>query len=156
MTISIRKTCLLVYTLRIKYNDIFSVATDQQSTQDRLRVFAGDAFHITIRGQCMLPCLEDGQRVPVIQSSLYLPGDIIVFEDKFGQVLAHRLLGAFLRGGRIHFLTQADNAAGVDAAIHTRQIIGKIRQPVSLAKRLFSIGRFVRHAGKWMAVHAVR
>lgn len=104
----------------------------------------------------MSPCLEDGQHVPVIQSSLYLPGDIIVFQDKFGQVLAHRLLGTFRRGGSIHFLTQADNAPGVDTAICKEQIIGKIRKPVPPGKRLFSIGRFVRHAGKWMASHAVR
>jgi hypothetical protein len=104
----------------------------------------------------MQPVLEDGQRVPITQSSLYLPGDIIVFEDKFGQVLAHRLLGIFFRKGEIHFLTQADNATGVDAPVCKRQIIGKIRQPISPGKRLSSVGRFLRHAGKWLAVHAVR
>ncbi len=104
----------------------------------------------------MQPALQDGQRVSVMRSSVYFPGEIIVFEDTFGQVLAHRLLGAFLRGGCIHFLTQADNAPGVDTPICKEQIIGKIRQPVSLGKRMASIGRFVRHAGKWMVVHAVR
>ncbi|WP_456408249.1 S24/S26 family peptidase [Thiolapillus sp.] len=104
----------------------------------------------------MTPILEDSQHVPVKQSKLYLPGDILVFQDQFGQVLAHRLLGCFLRQGKICFLTQADNAPGVDAGIYKRQIIGKVQQAVAPVKRLTSVVRFVQHASKWMAARVVR
>ncbi len=104
----------------------------------------------------MVPALNDGQQAPVRQSHLYIPGDIIVFESKFGQILSHRLLGYYFRHGKFHFLTQADNAPDVDAGISRQQIIGKIQLPVSFHRRLFSLGQFLRYTNKWMMARAVR
>ncbi len=104
----------------------------------------------------MAPALDDDQQAPLRQSFLYLPGDIIVFETEFGQMLAHRLLGYYFRHGKLHFLTQADNAPGVDSGISRQQIIGKIQLPVSIHQRLFSLGRFLRYTSKWVMARAVR
>ena len=104
----------------------------------------------------MAPVLENGQRVTVRSLSLYVPGDIIVFSDDFGQLLAHRLLGIYLKKGTVHYLTQADNAPRADKGITRRQIVGKITRPVSLSKRLYAMGRFMYFTGKWITARAIR
>ena len=104
----------------------------------------------------MAPVLENGQRVTVRSSSLYIPGDIIVFSDDFGQLLAHRLLGIYLKKGSVRYLTQADNAACADKGVTRQQIVGKILHPVPLSKRLHSIGRFLHFIGKWITARAIR
>ncbi|WP_456412275.1 S24/S26 family peptidase [Thiolapillus sp.] len=130
--------------------------TKQRNPASKLRAFTGVSFRFTIKGTCMAPVLDDGQQALVRRSFLYLPGDIIVFETHCGEMLAHRLLGYYLRRGKLHFLTQADNAPTADRGISRRQIIGKIQHPVSFSKRLFSLGRFLRYTGKWTTDRAVR
>jgi len=104
----------------------------------------------------MAPALGNGQLALVRESFLYIPGDIIVFEADFGQTLAHRLLGYYLRQGKLHFLTQADNASDVDRGISRQQIIGKIQCPVTFKKRLFSLRRFLQYAHKQLIIHEFR
>ncbi len=104
----------------------------------------------------MAPVLGNGQLAPVRESFLYMPGDIIVFEADFGQMLVHRLLGYYLRRGKLHFLTQADNASGVDRGISRQRIIGKIQSPVTFKKRLFSLMRFLRYIYKILIIREFR
>ena len=132
------------------------MTTHQQDTIRKLQCLAPASFQIRIDGQCMAPALEDGKRVPVRASSQYWPGDILVFVDDFGQVLAHRLLGVYLNKEGVYYLTQADNAQGADKGIARQQIIGKIMLPVPPTKRLHSIGRLLKFSGKWIIARAIR
>ena len=104
----------------------------------------------------MHPCLTDGSRVLVEPAAMYLPGDILVFETYFGEILSHRLIGLYLRRKKLYYLTQADNAPNADRGIEKNKILGKVRVDVPLMTRLRSFARFIKYTGKWVVRHGVR
>jgi SOS-response transcriptional repressor LexA len=104
----------------------------------------------------MHPVLLDGMHVSVRPSNLYIPGDIIVFEADFGEILSHRLIGLYRRKGKVYFLTQADNASNADRRIEKDRILGKVQIGIPLTTRLLSGGRFIRFTGKWILHRAIR
>jgi signal peptidase I len=56
-----------------------------------------DELKIPIRGTSMLPTLREGDQVLMRQARFYWPGQILVFVDRHGQILCHRLM-AIARG----------------------------------------------------------
>ncbi len=113
-------------------------------------VASAESLHIRINGLCMMPLIKDGAKVKIRNQRHYLPGDILVKRVANGQLVAHRLLGAYPRKGSLYYITRADNAQQEDGAVALGQIIGRVSggecMPeafhIPLAIRLKSAGRF--------------
>lgn len=89
-------------------------------------VASAESLHIRINGLCMMPLIKDGAKVKIRNQRHYLPGDILVKRVANGQLVAHRLLGAYPRKGSLYYITRADNAQQEDGAVALGQIIGRV------------------------------
>ncbi|BAO43704.1 S24 family peptidase [Thiolapillus brandeum] len=125
-------------------------------TLENLKAFSGETLHIRIKGHCMAPMLEDGQKVEVKRARSYRAGDILVFADNRGNLIAHRMLGSFRRAGERRYLTRADNSRNPDASISREQILGKLSQHVSPRQRLHCRTGFVVYAATWLWKRGIR
>jgi hypothetical protein len=114
---------------------------------DALRQLALESIPIRIRGQCMSPPLRAGSLVRVRRQRGYWPGDILVYRNREGILLAHRLLGYYRRQGRWRLLIQADSARRPDAGAHLEQVLGKaLGVRVPWWQRLRAVGRYLSFA----------
>lgn len=107
---------------------------------------------VTVKGECMAPWIESEARVDITPARFYWPGDVVVALSKDSRYLVHRVIGGYLRSGKLKLLIQADSAFRPDAAILPGDILGKVtgglchRHAVSvpLSHRLKALLRFVR------------
>lgn len=84
---------------------------------------------VCIQGHCMSPAIHHRQRVPVELHAHPRPGDIVVFADHEGRLLAHRLLVRYRRRRRAMVLTAADHASRIDTAVPAHHVVGVVRDP---------------------------
>jgi hypothetical protein len=91
----------------------------------------GGEFEITISGLCMEPVLRSGDKVKVEAASWYFPGDIIVFAEPGGRLVAHRLLGTTLTSKGWRHMTRPDNGHRIDALHHASHVMGKLTGNIS-------------------------
>lgn len=100
---------------------------------------------VTIRGDCMAPLLNNGDRVMIKNSRIYLPGDILVYCNNNGDLVSHRMLGYYFWKGAWRLLIKADNAIQPDGGVAASHTLGKVlNQKPGLGMRLRSLGFFVR------------
>ena len=95
---------------------------------------------VVLRGHCMEPFLRSGDEVEVHSKRLYLPGDVIVFRTRTGELAAHRVLGWRPAG----VITKGDHCDLHDAPVARAEIIGAVEVPVSLGERLRAIRGLLR------------
>lgn len=115
---------------------------------------ASRPLSLRIQGSCMAPLLKDGARVRIRSRRVYLPGDVLVFRSRQGQVFVHRFLGCFFRRGSLRYVTRADTASHPDCSVEHCHIIGRVCggevspqvSSVPLAQRLRSLGHFFAYA----------
>lgn len=115
---------------------------------------AQDPLELRVKGDCMTPLIADGDRVRVAPRRCYVPGDILVFRGRSGQLVSHRLLGWYLERGRLRLLTQADRAPLHDAPLSPRQVLGRLvggacrpeAVRIPIRHRLRAFARFLAHA----------
>lgn len=101
---------------------------------------------ITINGDCMAPFLNDGDRVMIKKSRFYLPGDILVYCNNSGTLVAHRMLGYYYWKGEWRLLIKADNAVRPDGGVPTNHVLGKVfDNPTEIRLRLRSSIAFVNY-----------
>lgn len=81
---------------------------------------------VTIRGECMMPLLNDGDQVMIKKSRFYIPGDILVYCDSSGDLISHRMLGYYFWKGEWRLLIKADNAFQPDGGVSTNRVLGKV------------------------------
>jgi hypothetical protein len=86
---------------------------------------------VDVRGSCMAPRIADGQRVRVVSSRIYWPGDILAFQSGDGRLRVHRLLG-YAPGGLV---TRGDHCPCHDGAVPAVRILGRVAERVRLADR---------------------
>lgn len=94
----------------------------------------------------MLPCVRDGARLDLAPSRVHLPGDILVFADRQGRLVAHRFLGPYVRGGRLRLLLKGDAAPGPDEGVEPAAVVGRLAADVRVRERWFAVVDYVRHA----------
>lgn len=112
-----------------------------------LRQVAEEGVEVRISGGCMRPFLWDGDRVRVVRTRLWWPGDVLIFRDHKGCMLAHRLLGFYQRNGHWKLLTQADSARRPDCSVFPEQVLGKaVDVPVTVSRRIRALGRYLHFA----------
>jgi hypothetical protein len=92
-----------------------------------------------VRGECMEPHLLDGDRVEIVRRRAYWPGDVVALFSTDGRFLVHRLFGYRFGRGGILVVTGADRAAGFDAPVPVREVLGRVES---------------RECGGWVPVRA--
>ena len=114
---------------------------------DALRQLATEALPVRIAGACMHPHVQDGARVRVRAARWYWPGDVVVYRNGQGMLVAHRLLGYYRRQGCWRLLIQADTARRPDQGVPLEQVLGKAAEvKINLRQRLWALSRYLRHA----------
>lgn len=120
-----------------------------------IRQLAGsEMVAVTVKGDCMAPWIKNDSRVQVSPARFFWPGDVVVVLSQHKQYLAHRVIGAYGRFGRVKVLTQADASLRPDTAVAISAILGKVSGglchphvvSVPLHHRLKAMLRFVQFA----------
>jgi hypothetical protein len=93
---------------------------------------------LRIRGACMSPALDDGATITVRARRFYLPGDVIVFRTRAGDLAAHRMLG----WRRAAIVTKGDSCEIHDAPVPADAIIGAAELRVNLGARVKALLAF--------------
>jgi hypothetical protein len=120
-----------------------------------LRHLASEVLAIRVNGRCMQPQLQHGAVVRVRSAPRYWPGDVVVYRNRQGLLLVHRVLGYYRRRGRWQLLIQADGAPGPDQGARPEQILGRVTDVrVTIPRRFWAISRYLRHA--FFAAHGPR
>jgi len=87
----------------------------------------------------MFPFINTGDRITVSPEKNPAIGDYILFK-KNGQMVCHRLVKIFEKGGIRYYQTRGDTHFGLDELILADQILGKVikieREKVSLKRRI--------------------
>ena len=96
----------------------------------------------------MLPGVGDGVRAALARSRIPLPGDILVFSDRQGRLVAHRFLGPYLREGRLRLLLKGDAAPGPDEGVDPAAVVGRLVAEVRMRDRWCAAIEYFRHAAR--------
>jgi len=97
---------------------------------------------VIVHGDCMKPLVADGATVRVRARRFYLPGDVIVFRTRAGDLAAHRVLGWRPRG----LVTKGDHCSEHDAPVGRGDIVGAARVRIAFVDRLRAIVAWTRLA----------
>jgi hypothetical protein len=95
----------------------------------------------------MEPLLRSDEEVQVRARRVYLPGDVIVFRTRAGELAAHRVLGWRPAG----LVTKGDHCQEHDAPVARTEIVGAVDVPVAVVERLRAVGAFFRIALRRLA-----
>ena len=110
---------------------------------------------LTVRGDCMLPRLRDGEQVAVAPARRYWPGDIVAFATPQDRIALHRLLGYRLAAGRLVCVTRGDRSDTPDTPISPALLLGRATPPPPRADRaralLAFLGLILRAARRRLA-----
>ena len=116
-----------------------------QRKAELIGALTNEPIPVTICGDCMEPLLSDGERVMIRKSRFYKPGDILVYCDASGDLIAHRMLGYYYWKGEWRLLIKADNALQPDGGVPTAHILGKVLENnPGFMIRLQSVALFFR------------
>lgn len=114
-------------------------------TLEALRAVSRDTpVPLRIRGGCMTPLMDDGANVAVRARRLYLPGDVLVFRTKAGDLAAHRMLGWRAAG----FVTKGDGCVVHDPPVARAHIVGAVEVRVALRDRVRAVRELARIIGR--------
>jgi hypothetical protein len=106
-----------------------------------LRELARDAeSSVVVRGGCMEPLLRADAEVRVRAKRVYLPGDVLVFRTRAGELAAHRVLGWRPAG----LVTKGDHCSIHDAPVAREAIVGAVVVDVSLRERFRAVAALAR------------
>jgi len=111
----------------------------------------GQELTLTVRGDSMLPALEDGDRVRVTRSKMAWPGDIVLVPIG-DRLVMHRMLGLRLVGGKLAMVTRGDATSKHDPATPVADVIGVLTRKAttgrsvapSLRVRLAAVREFAK------------
>lgn len=112
------------------------------TTFDALRALAREGpVSVRVRGGCMEPWIADDAVVRVAAARFYWPGDVVVACAPDGRLLAHRVLGYRLHGGRPALVTRGDGCEVHDFPVSFDRVLGRVEGAgASLAVRVRALG----------------
>jgi hypothetical protein len=98
---------------------------------------APDRVSLVVRGDCMAPVLDDGDRIAVRRGGRCLPGDLLAYYcPHHERMFVHRLLGPVIVRGRRKLLIQADTAVEPDTLVTCSRVVGIVE---CVGKASFSV-----------------
>lgn len=103
---------------------------------------AGTAIRFTANGSSMLPLIKDGDLlliVPVSSDQIKF-GDVLLFVNDFGSLLAHRVIRMQKQGNDRIFEMRSDQAQSADGWVTTDRILGRL-EAFDHAGRSFYVNR---------------
>jgi hypothetical protein len=111
-------------------------------TFDALRALAREGpVSVRVRGDCMEPWIAGGALVQVAAARIYWPGDVVVASAPDGRLLAHRVLGYRLLGGRLALVTRGDGCVAHDFPVPFDRVLGRVEGAgATLAVRARALG----------------
>lgn len=106
---------------------------------------------INTRGLSMFPLIYTGDRITVSPAKDLVIRDIILYK-RDDQLVCHRLVRVFEKGGVKYYQTQGDSFFGLDEPVTAGQILGKVirieRDNVSIARRILLLIHPILKFGK--------
>jgi hypothetical protein len=96
----------------------------------------------------MRPTIAPGDELAVAAAARPRPGDIVVFRDADGRLVAHRVLHSRRAGGGFELLTRGDAARSPDRWVPAGALVGRV---VEIAGMPVAPGPAVRLAARWRA-----
>ncbi|MEJ5166286.1 MAG: S24 family peptidase [Thermoanaerobaculia bacterium] len=82
-------------------------------------------MEIPVKGKSMYPILKEGDLVKVLPKKIYIPGDILLFFNFYGNVWCHRFIFLSFKEGKVLFHLKGDNNPGREV-VPSSNIIGKV------------------------------
>ena len=97
----------------------------------------------------MEPVIPEEAEIVVSARRHYFPGDILAFNSAIGDLRVHRLIGFYVRRGRLLLQMRADASGTIDQAVTRDQVIGRViglpgPYSVPLTGRLSAVASFFR------------
>jgi len=85
-------------------------------------------FIVKVKGESMLPCIKDGEILPVVTRCHKIESNDIVLFNKMGKTVIHRILAKTNFNGENYFITKGDNNLFIDMfiPINEKEILGKV------------------------------
>lgn len=83
-------------------------------------------IELAVRGTSMAPHLREGDRVQIARATRYRAGEILVFRNSVGDLVAHRLLGTRRWEGELRFVLRGDAAPAADGLVPPGAILGRV------------------------------
>jgi signal peptidase I len=85
-------------------------------------------MELPAEGMSMYPLIYEGDRCRFVslKDAAIKKGDIILFQDSSGNLVAHRFLCIQYSGNQVRYLFKGDTNVGCDELISEEQMIGKL------------------------------
>ena len=108
-------------------------------------------IEVVVTTGSMAPGIPAGARVSVRGQARYRRGDVLVFANSAGDLVAHRLLGRRRWRGAVHLVTRGDAAPRADGLVPPERVVGRVVggecaprvADVPAGDRLRAAGRFL-------------
>lgn len=108
-------------------------------------------IEFVVRGTSMAPLLRDGDRLHVAKARTYRAGDLLVFRNSVGDLVAHRLLGRRRWRGETRYVLRGDASPAPDGAVLAEAILGRVVGG-AIPRRLVVIPWHDRCLARWRFV----
>ncbi len=83
-------------------------------------------IELVVHGSSMAPLLGEGDRIQVARTDRYRAGDLLVFRNSVGDLVAHRLLGMRRAHGELRFVLRGDATPAADGLVPPAAILGRV------------------------------
>jgi hypothetical protein len=99
----------------------------------------GYNVRVSTSGPSMFPLIKTGDKITISPGKYFSIGNLIVF-NRAEQMVCHRLVRVFEKGGIKYYQTRGDSLFSLDDPVTSQQILGRVtkieRENVSLARRI--------------------
>ncbi|MFA6358392.1 MAG: signal peptidase I [Candidatus Omnitrophota bacterium] len=82
---------------------------------------------VQVKGKSMHPALQNGDMFVArhTETNKIIPGDIIIYQNIFGDRIVHRVIEKGIKEGKIIFLIKGDNSCLASEYVYAGQILGR-------------------------------
>lgn len=105
-------------------------------------------IELMVRGTSMAPLLREGNRIQVARCVRYRAGDLLVFRNSVGDLVAHRLLGTRHSKGELRFVLRGDSTPAADGLVPLAAILGRVVGG-EIPRRLVNVPWLDRLRARW-------
>ncbi|MGB5684191.1 MAG: hypothetical protein WBM35_00145 [Candidatus Electrothrix sp.] len=118
----------------------------------------GVSVRIRVSGNSMQPFLNGGEIIEIASPAVQPPkiGDIVLFRDRQGNPLVHRLLRRRYYNGVLHLQAKGDARTGFDSPVPVDQVLGVVRRIIFTDRKIADLqASLMRLKGSCIAIRSV-